>query len=96
MTDNQTHTCILGSLVLLSSAYGYVRQAERIQLVPKTGHKVIVEWDKDIWRPEVGQLQAVLNSDCQLMPELPLVEVCRGANFFLAVAALTMCRVRNI
>ena len=71
-------------------------QAERIQLVPKAGHKVVVEWDKDIWRPEVGQLQAILYGNCQLMPELPLVEVCREAQFASAVAAFAMCRVRNI
>ena len=47
--------------------------------MPKAGHEVSVEWDQDIWRPEFGQLQAVLYGDCQLMPELPLVEVYREA-----------------
>ena len=89
-------TCILGSLILLSRAHCYMCQAERVQLVPKAGHKVVVEWDQDIWRPEVGQLQAVLYGDCQLMPELSLVEICKGAYFASAVTAFAMRRTSNI
>ena len=63
--------------------------------MPKAGHEVSIEWDEDIWRPEVGQLQAVLYGNCQLMPELPLVEVCRGSHFASTVAAFAMCLVSN-
>lgn len=77
VTTVKMPTCVFGVLVLLCHTDSNVGQPQGVELIGKARHKFGVEGDEDIRSLKVGQLQALLYSDRQLVPELPLVMVCR-------------------